>query len=260
MTESRQEAQRLVADQLVLVNGSFAAKSAAMVAPSDQIVLQSSGPTFVSRSGHKLSEALDIFAVDPAGMRCIDVGSSTGGFTDCLLQRGAAQVTAVDVGTNQLHERIRADGRVTVFEQTDIRTLDQHAECVDYDLAVVDVSFISARKVIPAVAATLTPSGRQLVLVKPQFEAGRREVSRGRGVISDPAIWSEAVAGVADAAAEHGFGLFGVIACSTRGAKGNVEFMALLAQIGPTIPDRDALIDEAVRLAAGSEPGMFDEV
>lgn len=261
LTESRQEAQRLITGQRVLVNGSFAAKSAAMVAPSDQIIIKSDGPQYVSRSGYKLAEALDSFAVDPAGWRCIDVGSSTGGFTDCLLQRGAAAVTAVDVGTHQLHERIRADPRVDVFEQTDIRSLlDNHPECVGFELAVVDVSFISLRQVLSSVADLLGPTGRALVLIKPQFEAGRQEASRGRGVITDPDVWSRTVANVISDAEQHGLHLAGVLPCSTRGSKGNVEFMALLGRNGHTISERDGLIEQAVRLAAGPKPGLSDGI
>ncbi len=251
LAESRQLAQRLIADGSVLVNGSFAAKAARMVAPADQILVQSSGPAYVSRSGYKLAEGLDFFGVDPTSLDCLDVGSSTGGFTDCLLQRGAAHVVAVDVGTHQLHERVRSHPRVFVLEQTDIRALaEQRPDLRNFDLAVIDVSFISLRQVIPAVSLLLKPSGRVLALIKPQFEAGRQEASRSRGVITDVEIWLRTVREVLAAGEVQGLAAAGLVACSTRGTKGNVEFMTLLGRNGPTISPRDQEIERTVREAA----------
>ncbi len=250
LAESRQAARRLIDAKGVLVNGSFAAKPAAMVAPGDQIRIQSMGPTYVSRSGYKLAEALDAFSVDPRDQRCVDVGSSTGGFTDCLLQRGAAHVVAIDVGTHQLHERLRGDSRVTVLEQTDIRRLsDTHPEVGNLHMAVIDVSFISLRHVLPAVAPLLVDHGQLLALVKPQFEAGRQEASRGRGVITDPAIWARTLGEVLEVGQINGLVAAGLIHCSTRGTKGNVEFMTLLSRNASTIPDRETAIERAVLAA-----------
>ncbi len=241
----------------MLVNGSFAAKAAAMVASSDQVRVQSSGPTYVSRSGYKLAEALDAFSVETVNLTCIDIGSSTGGFTDCLLQRGARHVTAVDVGTHQLHERLRGDQRVSVFEKMDIRKLAaSHPEARNFDLAVIDVSFISLRHVLPAIASLVAAKGHVLALIKPQFEAGRQEASRGRGVISDPDIWTRTISEVLDAGHSEGLGLAGLIPCSTRGSKGNVEFMTLLRRNGSTIRHRDDEIGRAVLAAAMSQPGQ----
>ena len=249
LLDSREQARRFIVEQRVLVDGAFALKPAYMVAPDQQITLAQPPPRFVSRAGVKLQGALDEFAVPVAGRRCLDVGSSTGGFTDCLLQYGAGSVMAFDVGTNQLHERIRNDPRVTVREQTDIRTVKPEDVGQPFELIVADVSFISLRLVLPTMAALAAPDADLMVLIKPQFEAGRRETSRGRGIITDSDVWSRVLSEVIESAEDEGLFLQGVAPSAVTGAGGNVEFVAWLTGSSPTIRDRDACIAAAVARA-----------
>jgi 23S rRNA (cytidine1920-2'-O)/16S rRNA (cytidine1409-2'-O)-methyltransferase len=196
-------------------------------------------PPFVSRAGGKLSGAIDRFGIDPTGFVCVDAGSSTGGFTDCLLQLGAKRVHAIDVGTNQLHERLRADNRVDVREQTDVRnvTADQLGGVVD--LVVGDLSFISLRRVLPALVALVKPGGPLLLLIKPQFEAGRQEASKGRGIITDPAIWARVLGEVADAAPAAGAAMLEAMASPVPGSSGNVEFIGRFIRGEGQLDERD---------------------
>lgn len=249
MVPSREAARRLIVDRQVLVGGSFADKPARMVATDQAITLTAPTPPFVSRGGQKLAAALDEFSVDPSGMHCLDAGSSTGGFTDCLLQRGAERVVAVDVGTNQLHERLRADARVDVREQTDIRSLTRSDIEQPFDLIVGDLSFISLRLVLPALAELVRVGGQLLLLVKPQFEAGRQEASRGKGVITNPDVWRTAVSDVVRAAIDVGLSPQGLVPSPIRGTRGNVEFVVRLINQPSSIsdsPDVDSLVDAAV--------------
>ena len=248
---SREAARREIEAGRVLVDGSFAAKPATMVDPGQSVALVGPPPLFVSRGGEKLAGALDRFGIDPAGLRCLDAGSSTGGFTDCLLQRGAASVLAVDVGTNQLHERLRADPRVEVRERTDIRSLAPDDVPGPFDLAVGDLSFISLRLVLPSLVSLLADGGSMLLLVKPQFEAGRAEASRGRGVITDPAIWRRVLTEVIAAAAAAGAGLAGVIPSPITGSAGNVEFVTWLQRGRPSMPGSERAIEAAIQQADG---------
>jgi 23S rRNA (cytidine1920-2'-O)/16S rRNA (cytidine1409-2'-O)-methyltransferase len=202
-------------------------------------------PPFVSRGGEKLAHALDHLGVDPGGKDCLDLGASTGGFTDCLLQRGAARVVAVDVGYGQLHPRIRADGRVTVLERVNARHLD--ALPFAPELITCDVSFISATRVLPPAIALAAPRWEALVLVKPQFEAGREEVGRG-GVIRDPEIHRRVLRDVAEAALAWPAQLLGVVDSGLPGPKGNREFfLHLVDRDDPSLPDElDDWIEHAV--------------
>ncbi len=271
----------------VLVGGAAADKAARLVAAHDPVVVLGVGPRFVSRGGDKLAAALETFGIDVARRRALDAGASTGGFTDCLLQAGAAEVVAVDVGYGQLHPRLRADPRVTVLERTDLRHLPaqlaphpraapagggwpseepgppsggQPAEAAGelagdqlgpapgpaageepgpafgdaasqepttaFDVVVADLSFISLTAVVPLLAGPLAGAGADLVLlVKPQFEAGRREVSRGRGVIRDPQVRRRAVQRVASAVEAAGASIMGVMASPVAGRAGNVEYL-----------------------------------
>ena len=190
-------------------------------------------PRYVGRGGLKLQGALEHFGVAVAGRRCLDAGASTGGFTDCLLQHGAAQVWAVDVGHGQLHPRIRNDARVVVRERCNVRTLAVADIDGPVDLTVADLSFISLTTVAPALVRCTRERGELMVLVKPQFEAGRRSVSAGRGVITDPALWRAAVTNVLDAFGSLGARPSGLIRSPLTGASGNVEFLLHLRRGTP---------------------------
>jgi 23S rRNA (cytidine1920-2'-O)/16S rRNA (cytidine1409-2'-O)-methyltransferase len=202
-------------------------------------------PPYVSRGGEKLAHALDAFGVDPSERDCLDVGASTGGFTDVLLQRGAARVIALDVGYGQLHDRLRRDGRVTVLERTNAR--DVHELPFAPELVVADVSFISLELVLPPVLALAAPGWAAVVLVKPQFEAGRSEVGKG-GVVRDDAIRRRVVRKVVDAALAWGGETVGVVDSGLPGPKGNREvFIHLVQREHPhLLDDIDARIGAAV--------------
>ncbi|HZB39575.1 MAG TPA: TlyA family RNA methyltransferase, partial [Ilumatobacter sp.] len=209
-------------------------KAARQVASDDQLLIAGPPPRFVGRGGHKLDHALDAFAIDVTGMRALDAGASTGGFTDCLLQRGAAGVVAVDVGHGQLHERLRDDPRVVNIERTNIRDIDPAMLGGTVDIAVGDLSFISLRLVIPSLVSVCQPGASMVLLVKPQFEAGRVEVSRGRGVISDPEIWQRVQREIEQAVVGAGCDVAGWTESPITGADGNREF--LLHTITPVRP------------------------
>jgi 23S rRNA (cytidine1920-2'-O)/16S rRNA (cytidine1409-2'-O)-methyltransferase len=210
----------------VTVGGAPAEKASRLVAAEEPLRVAGEGPRFVSRGGEKLDAALDEFGIDVAGRAALDAGASTGGFTDCLLQRGAARVVAVDVGRGQLHQRLRNDPRVTVLERTNVRHLTPEALSGErFPVVTGDLSFISLRTVARNLVSLAAPDGELVVLVKPQFEAGRREVNRGRGVISDPDVWERAVAGVAAAFASEGSDMMGTMRSPLTGADGNVEFL-----------------------------------
>ncbi len=226
LAASRDGAKRLIEEGRVRVGGAPATKASRQVDPGEDVQVAGDPPQFVSRAGEKLAGAIQRFAVDPTGRHCIDIGSSTGGFTDCLLQNGAASVVAIDVGTHQLHERLRSDERVQVREQTDIRSVKLRQFPNGLTLAVGDVSFISLKLVLPSVAELGVQEA--VLLIKPQFEAGRQEVSRGNGVISDPAIWRRVLREVLEAAAENGLGCRGLMVSPITGRAGNVEFVAHL--------------------------------
>jgi len=214
-----------VAAGRVRVGGAPATKSAHLVGPGQAVEVVGPGPRFVGRGGEKLEAALEHFDVPVAGRRALDAGASTGGFTDCLLQRGAAQVVAVDVGYGQLHERLRADPRVDVRERTNVRTLDRDAISGPVDLVVADLSFISLRTVLPVLVSLVDPGGDLVLLVKPQFEAGRHEAGRGAGVVRDPDVWRRVLEEVSCAVAEQGADRMGLMASPLTGADGNVEFL-----------------------------------
>jgi len=210
-------------------------------------------PRFVSRGGEKLDAALDRFAVDPAGVRALDAGASTGGFTDCLLQRGAARVVAVDVGHGQLHERLRADPRVEVHERRNVRDLAPGDLGAPFPLVVADLSFISLRAVLPHLLGQAAPGADLVLLVKPQFEAGRDEASRGRGVIRDPEVWRRVLEEVVVALRGYGAAIMGAMPSPITGADGNVEFLlhARAAPADPPAPvDLAAAVDTATRARA----------
>ncbi len=232
---SREKAQRAVLAGEVRVNGQVARKSSEAVGPEDE-VLVAVPERYVSRGGYKLEHALNHFAIDVAGLTAVDLGASTGGFTDCLLQRGAARVYAVDVGQGQLAWKLRQDPRVGVMEKTNARTLTlaQFPQpFVPVDLVVVDCSFISLRKIVPPAIALLRPSGRLVALIKPQFEAGKAEADRGAGVIRDPSIHQRVLRDLeAFVQATPGVAWRGATPSPLLGPAGNKEFLALIEKLG----------------------------
>ena len=221
LAESRARAQRLIRAGLVRVGGQVSDKPGTQVPVSAEIALQAR-PRFASRGGEKMEAALLRFELDVAGAVVADVGASTGGFTDCLLQRGAARVYAVDVGYGQLDWRLRNDSRVVVMERTNARYLESLPEPVD--LVTADVSFISLGLILPAAVGWLRPDGQVVALIKPQFEAGRREVGKG-GVVRDPDVHRRVLERVLGKAAGLGLGLRGLMPSPLRGPAGNVEFL-----------------------------------
>jgi 23S rRNA (cytidine1920-2'-O)/16S rRNA (cytidine1409-2'-O)-methyltransferase len=225
LSSSRAEAQALIDARRVLVNGSMADKAARQVAPGDQLLVEGPPPRFVGRGAVKLDHALDAFAVDVRGLRALDAGASTGGFTDVLLQRGAAQVVAVDVGHGQLHERLRADPRVTNLERTNVRHLDPEAIGGRVELVVGDLSFISLRLVIAPLVGVCQPGASMVLLVKPQFEAGKAEVGKGRGVVTDPAVHARVRSEIEAALLDAGCDVIDWTESPITGAEGNVEFL-----------------------------------
>jgi 23S rRNA (cytidine1920-2'-O)/16S rRNA (cytidine1409-2'-O)-methyltransferase len=249
LASSREQARQAVIDGKVLVQGAPVQKPDRLVDPSDAVVVLGPPPKYVSRGGHKLEAALDRFAIDPAGRRAIDVGSSTGGFTDCLLQRGAVRVVALDVGRNQLHERLRADPRVEVREQTNVRNVGPDDLGGPAPLVVTDLSFISLHTVMSSLLALVEPGGRVVALVKPQFEAGRAEASRGRGIISDPVVWRRVLGELRDDVVSHGAAMMGVMVSPLTGADGNVEFLACIGTDGASPSVDDAALDAVVASA-----------
>lgn len=246
LAASRAQAQALIDEHKVRVNGAFADKSARMVDRADAIELEGAPPPYVSRAGEKLASALDTFGIDPDGMRCLDAGASTGGFTDCLLQRGAAAVIAVDVGYGQLHESLVADDRVRNMERTNIRRIEPGDVGGPVDLVVGDLSFISLGVVLPALVGVVHEGSSLVLLVKPQFEAGRQEVSRGSGVIRDPLVWRRVLDEVADAADRAGAGLQAAAVSPIKGGSGNVEFLYhLVSGASRADVDLDAVVTAA---------------
>lgn len=211
---------------LVAVDGRRVDKPGAAVSEAAAIEVKGPREPYVSRGGRKLEAALDHFELDPRGWVCLDVGASTGGFTDCLLQRGAARVYAVDVGRGQLDYRLRSDPRVVVMEGVNARYLAAAAIPERCDLVTVDLSFISVVKVVPALLPVLAPGGRLLVLIKPQFEAGRGLVGKG-GVIRDEVLRRRVVAARVGDLTSLGLQAIGIVDCEVRGAKGNRETFAL---------------------------------
>lgn len=226
IARSRSAAADLIQRGKVRVGGKIALKASQSVGPDDAIVLDA-GHSFVSRAAEKLAFALDTFEIDPRGLAAIDIGSSTGGFTDCLLQRGAARVVAVDVGTHQLDQSLRDDPRVEVHEQTDVRAFSLPDRV---DLAVADVSFISLEPLLPKISEFLKPKGRAVVLVKPQFEVGKEVADLHKGVITDEAERQSAVDKIRKAAKKAGFKVLAEAVSPLEGEKGNREFLLFLTR------------------------------
>ncbi|RUA15875.1 MAG: TlyA family rRNA (cytidine-2'-O)-methyltransferase [Clostridia bacterium] len=233
LAESSEQARRLIMAGLVLVNDRPATKSGHKISIDAEIRIKERSQ-YVSRGGYKLVAALDAFGVSPADWVCADLGASTGGFTDVLLQRGASRVYAVDVGYGQLHWRLRTDPRVVVMERTNARLLDQLPELVH--LVVVDASFISLRALLPAARRLLNANGQIIALIKPQFEADRADVGQG-GVVRDASVHRQVLRDMVVWAAENAFSPQGLIPSPLFGPKGNREFLLWLK---PNAPHSDA--------------------
>lgn len=242
LAESREKAQALVMAGRVRVDGAPAAKAGRAVRAGERVEVLP-GPEHVGRGARKLAGALERFAIDPAGRVAVDVGASTGGFTEVLLRRGAARVYAVDVGRGQIHESLRADPRVVLRERVNARHLGREHVPEACTLAVVDVSFISAVKILPALAGVLAPGADAVVLVKPQFEVGRSEVGP-RGIVRDAVLHRAAVLQVARGAAGAGYAVLAACPSPVPGAEGNREFFLHLRKGGPR-PDDDTLARRA---------------
>lgn len=258
---SRERARGVIDAGLVVVGGAPATKASRLVDAGEPVLVLGPPARFVGRGGEKLDAALDRFAIVVAGRRALDAGASTGGFTDCLLQRGATEVVAVDVGHGQLHERLRSDPRVHNRERTNVRGIAPGDLGEPFGVVVADLSFISLCTVLAPVLALAAPGADAVVLVKPQFEAGRAEVSRGRGVISDPVVWRRVLIEVRTASEGAGAASMGVMASPLRGADGNVEFLLHVRAPGtsgsPAPPGGvdDAAIDAVVAEVAPSPFG-----
>ena len=247
LAESRAKAQALIMAGQVRVADQVALKPATAVA-ADSVLTVDSGPRFVSRGGEKLDAVLEAFEINVTGLTCADVGASTGGFTDCLLQRGAAKVYAIDVGKGILHWKLCNDPRVVVMEETNARYIESLSEQVS--LVTVDASFISLKILLPVVKKWLTPlqlppfsakMGGIIALIKPQFEAGKKDVSRGDGVIRDPEIHKQVLLDVLGFAQKEGFQIQGLIKSPLLGPKGNAEFLAWLDPLPAELELKDLL-------------------
>jgi 23S rRNA (cytidine1920-2'-O)/16S rRNA (cytidine1409-2'-O)-methyltransferase len=223
LAPSRARAQAIVMAGEVFVSGARADKAGALVAEDAAVKVRAPDHPYVSRGGVKLAGALDAFALDVRGLRCLDVGASTGGFTDCLLQRGAARVVAVDVGYGQLAHKLQTEPRVVALYRTNARSLTAEAIGGAVDLTVVDASFIGLAKLMPAIARCTLDGGDLVALVKPQFEVGRREAARGKGVVRDEPVRLHAIAAVMDAIRAAGFAPVADRESVLPGPKGNRE-------------------------------------
>jgi len=249
LATNRTQARGLIMAGEVMVNGQTRTKPG-MMAPADATVAVRKPPRYVSRGGLKLEAAIDRLAVNVQGRVCADIGASTGGFTDCLLQHGAARVYAVDVGYGQLAWTLRQDARVVVIERTNVRHLTSLPEPVD--LVTVDVSFISLGLVLPVVRSYLRPEGEVVALIKPQFEAGRDQVGKG-GVVRDPAVHRAVLRELGHWAEAAGWAVIGLVLSPLRGPAGNAEFFIHLRPDGQAATDLDRWIETCLRETARPE-------
>ncbi|MDQ6671056.1 MAG: TlyA family RNA methyltransferase [Chloroflexota bacterium] len=251
LVETRERAQSLILAGVVRVDGMPATRPAQSVAAEASIALEQTGPEYVSRGALKLEKALDTWSIDPSGMVALDIGASTGGFTDLLLRRGAVRVYAVDVGYGQLHYKLRSDPRVVSMERTNARSLKQLPDLPA--MAVVDVAFISLRLVLPTIFTLLKPDAPVVALVKPQFEAGREHVHKG-GVVRDPTVHRQVLTDLVAWSTTHPWRLADIVASPIKGPAGNVEFLSRWAHAAePAPPDtiRRALAEAAI-ISAGA--------
>jgi 23S rRNA (cytidine1920-2'-O)/16S rRNA (cytidine1409-2'-O)-methyltransferase len=254
LVDTRSRAKSFIMAGDILINGEKETRAGRTVAATDTISFKEK-PRFVSRGGEKLDHALEAFGIDVSGLVAADLGASTGGFTDCLLQRGATKVFAVDVGYGQLDEKLRTDPRVIVMERENARYLESLPEPIA--ITSIDVSFISLKLMFPVVAQMSAPAARCVPLIKPQFEAGRADIGKG-GVVRDPAVHRRVLETALASAIEHGLHPRGLVASPLRGPAGNVEFLAHL--VHEPVPEDldlrpmiDQALEEARRVARGEE-------
>lgn len=249
LCDSRSRAQALIMSGEVYVDGQKCDKAGTPIETQAQIEVRSNPCPYVSRGGLKLEKALRDFGVDPTGWVCSDSGASTGGFTDCLLQKGAKKVFAIDVGYGQLAWSIRTDERVVCMERTNIRYVTPEDLGEPLDLSVVDVSFISLKLVLPTIKALLKPTGQVLCLIKPQFEAGKDKVGK-KGVVRDPAVHEEVLEGFLALAKELNFTVRNLTFSPVKGPEGNIEFLGHLSMLpdGAIQPDVKVLVAAAHKM------------
>ena len=246
LAASREKAKSIIMEGLVYVNGQKSDKPGTPVKEDDQIEIRGEVLRYVSRGGKKLEKAMQVFPIQLDGRICIDIGASTGGFTDCMLQNGAVKVYSVDVGYGQLAWKLREDPRVVCMERTNARYLTHEQIPDELDFASIDVSFISLKLILPAVANVLKDGGYVASLVKPQFEAGREKVGK-KGVVRDPAVHKEVLEHYLEHAREAGFGVLGLTYSPIRGPEGNIEYLGFLQKGAETTVsfDLDALVEES---------------
>ena len=255
---SRERAKTAIMEGIVYIAGQKAGKAGDMVDENAELEVRGNDNAFVSRGGKKIEKALNYFAIDPSGLTVMDVGASTGGFTDCLLRRGAEKVYSIDVGYGQLDWRLRSDERVVCMERTNARYLTHEQIPDELDFASVDVSFISLKLILPALAALLKPDGHAVCLVKPQFEAGREKVGK-KGVVRDPKVHLEVLEHFLEHAKESRFTVLGLTYSPIRGTEGNIEYLGYLsrAEEEPPVHDLKALV-EASHAALEEKKGEND--
>ncbi len=254
LVENRSHAQEMIKAGRVTVDGAPADKASRMVALSQALQVAGDPPRYVSRGGLKLESALERFKIDVQGLKTIDVGSSTGGFTDCLLQHGASSVVALDVGRGQLHHRLLTDERVKVHERTNIRHVNPEKIGAPFDLLVADLSFISITLIFGNLLDLVNEGSSLLLLVKPQFEAGKRQVDEGKGVIKDPKIWGEVLKEVETSVRANKAAIIEGMVSPITGAEGNVEFLVHVVKDSEVREFKTiGLIQEAVNLHGDGE-------
>ena len=239
LTESRERAKTTIMSGLVFVDGQRADKPGMQVSPNASVEVKGAALPYVSRGGLKLEKALKVFPIDPSGRTCIDCGASTGGFTDVLLKNGAAKVYSIDVGYGQLAWSLRQDERVINMERTNIRYISSEQIPEPIDLAVMDLSFISVKLVLPAVCSLLKDGGELMCLIKPQFEAGREKVGK-KGVVRDKAVHLAVIESILDFAPSVGMAVRGLDFSPIKGPEGNREYLCYMKKGGEAAPDIDA--------------------
>ena len=240
---SRERARASIMAGTVFVDGQMIDKAGTKIDPASPIEVREEDLRYVSRGGLKLEKALASFPIDLEGKVCVDIGASTGGFTDCMLQNGAVRVYAIDVGYGQLDWKLRNDERVINIERTNVRYMDPETIPEKADFISIDVSFISLKLIFPVAAKLLKEDGQMVALIKPQFEAGKEEASRGKGIIRDPEIRERVIRGCMDYAEENGLVPYGLTVSPIKGAKGNIEFLLYVGKNENLRYNREGILD-----------------